>query len=192
MLGGAAAFFRGHLAWQVTPSGTPLPSATFVVIDAGVSVVLDEQTGATVSVVTTPCHPAKAGSCGDSYRTDPESGLPLAILAGPDNMANTTVRTFSLPNASGIAALLTPRITSGWRNPERNEAVGGVLRSAHQRAGAADLVPPTAGVPAEVSWCVLLRAARGQPNVYAQTETNASTRPVNCITPGVDHVHVER
>ena len=35
----------------------------------------------------------------------------------------------------------TPIVTSGWRNPERNERVNGALNSNHQHGAAVDLVP---------------------------------------------------
>ena len=40
-----------------------------------------------------------------------------------------------------VAWGLPLRVTSGWRNPRRNDRVGGVLNSAHQTGDAVDLNP---------------------------------------------------
>lgn len=174
--------------------GSTLPSPASVVIDGGATVVVDEVSRATVSVVTTPkCYPGAPGSCDDTYRLDSVYGLPIAISAGPDRIANTTARTFAVAAPGGGAGLLKPPMNSGWRNPERNESVGGARRSVHQVGGAADFgIPGSETISATVLWCVLLQAARDLPSVYAQTETGASTSSVDCITPGVTHVHAQR
>jgi len=86
-------------------------------------------------------------------------------------------------------------VESAWRNPERNEAVGGVLDSNHQLGNALDLVPtgtwPTQD--ARVTWCLLLDAAaqvRRQGYVtLAQTERGPAA-PTFCDSGTANHVHV--
>ncbi len=84
-------------------------------------------------------------------------------------------------------------INSTWRNPERNEAVGGSRRSRHQYGNAVDLditTVPNEKTSAE-AFCILETAAEavvGAANAFA--ERNAVMRPCNAAD--VTHVHVQQ
>jgi len=92
-----------------------------------------------------------------------------------------------------IGQTTTPIITSGWRNPERNERVGGALNSNHQRGAAVDLVPGnnlpsnlfpriyTANDPdgAATTWCELASSAFDVGNARETLVENTRGRPSN-------------
>ena len=66
-------------------------------------------------------------------------------------------------------------VTSGYRSPAVNEAVGGVRTSKHQRGMAADLVPP-----------------HGSPYTMGDIETKArASGRFSYVLNEMDHVHVE-
>jgi hypothetical protein len=74
------------------------------------------------------------GDCDD--KIDPSD--PTIINAGPNGRAETVVVAMQ-PSSDTPSFIGELSISSGWRNPERNEAVGGAPRSAHQIGNAIDL-----------------------------------------------------
>lgn len=103
-------------------------------------------------------------------------------------------------------------VTSAWRNPERNEAVGGVMNSRHQFGGAVDVKPLRFvlddGTPVEEQalYCLLehtaermLALAYGVPQTSARqwAISEDGAEPVRCQLPNgaenptIDHVHVQ-
>lgn len=79
------------------------------------------------------------------------------IVAGPNGVAETMATQGFVENyPSGVGLTLS----SAWRNPERDEAVEGVLKSRHRFGNADDLVPMVpAGVTRPQCLCVLEQAA---------------------------------
>jgi hypothetical protein len=152
-------------------------------------------------VMTALCNGNGASACDDRYVVRTGSGalqlktargaldVVVAISAGADGIAQTEVwaagRSFNL------------RVNSAWRNPERNEAVGGVINSRHQVGEALDLdldagVVPGFAVPS-LLFCVLETAGEGL-NVngrefHAFAEEGGIPRP--CNYDGVTHVHIQ-
>lgn len=103
------------------------------------------------------------------------------IVAGPNGIAETVA--VNQTTDFGIT------MSSGWRNPEHNEAVGGVLTSRHQFGNAIDLV--VGNVPGKTVAqlnCILQTAAKRVTTAFA--EHNATIRP--CNVADVDHVHVQQ
>jgi hypothetical protein len=91
-------------------------------------------------------------------------------------------------------------IGSSWRNPERNEAVGGALLSRHQFGNAVDLsVGTVPGKTRQQLYCILETAAQNivpattnpdgttTPNAYAEFGVS----PRNCGAMDVNHIHVQ-
>jgi uncharacterized protein YcbK (DUF882 family) len=90
-----------------------------------------------------------------------------------------------LSQTSGYAL----RMTSGYRNPERNENVSGALLSSHQYGKALDLQPvgPVPGKTLSQLYCILQNVASG-PGRKVFAERRGTLVP--CDTSGVDHIHV--
>ena len=134
--------------------------------------------GANVQIIgailtTPPCYQGPPG-CDDVRFGD-------LILAGPNGIAETRAR-FQVTS-------VPIRINSGWRNPERNEAVNGVLNSNHQMGNAVDLdiLSSAEGLTVSQLFCVLQTAADDAGyNGFAE---NFSTQ-VSCDAT-VTHVHVQ-
>jgi len=158
---------------QVIPVGTSNLSSTTIIVTPGAQIdtigkLLDTQ----------PCNGAPTtGSCDDRV-------VDGNIVAGPNGIAET--RAVNQATNNGLS------ISSGWRNPERNEAVRGALNSRHQFGNAIDLIVST--VPGKTSaqlYCILQTAAKsivGTSNAFA--ENGASVRVCNSVD--VDHVHVQQ
>ena len=129
-------------------------------------------------VITPPCWPAARNSCDDVVSADGS-----AILAGPDGTSQTTVLTGNF----------TLTVNSTWRNPERNEAVGGVKTSRHQYGNAVDMSPGNASVGLLNTqpglYCVLKTAGSSVAN-FAQAE-NGPAHAVPCNIGNVNHVHAQ-
>jgi hypothetical protein len=127
-------------------------------------------------LITPPCWPAAAGSCDDTLSADG-----LSILAGADGIAQTT----ALRGDFGLV------LNSTWRNPERNEAAGGVVNSRHQFGNAVDMSPSNASVGRLTVqpglYCVLKTAASAVTN-FAQAE-NGPAHAVPCNQGAVNHIH---
>jgi hypothetical protein len=106
-----------------------------------------------------------------------------AILAGPDGIAQTTV----------ITGNFTLTVNSTWRNPERNEAAGGVKTSRHQYGNAIDMSPsnPSVGLLSVQPglYCVL-KTAGSAIATFAQAE-NGPAHAVPCNIGNVNHVHAQ-
>jgi hypothetical protein len=113
-----------------------------------------------------------------------------AIRAGPNGIAETRA------NNRRVVIDLARAVTSGFRNPQRNRAVGSVaLNSRHSRGRAFDLDPRVLSVPGRTAaqmMCVLEAAGDkvvGPQNSF--TERGAATF-LDCDSPAADHVHVQR
>ncbi len=158
---------------QEVAVGTSNLSPTTVVVSAGADIdtigpILDTQA----------CNAApNPATCDDQL-------VGRTITAGPNGVAET--RALNQTTNFGLV------LSSGWRNPERNEAVGGVQNSRHQFGNAIDLV--IGNVPGKTSaqlYCILQTAARGIVGVQnAFAERNATPRVCNAAD--VDHVHVQQ
>ena len=85
-------------------------------------------------------------------------------------------------------------LSSGWRNPERNEIVGGKWTSSHQYGGAVDLrisslssVISSTGLSRSELWCLLEEAGD---NVGTGIPEQGATQ-VSCNNVLITHVHVQ-
>ncbi|XXF79028.1 D-Ala-D-Ala carboxypeptidase family metallohydrolase [Myxococcaceae bacterium GXIMD 01537] len=138
-----------------------------------------------------------AGPLGD---TDPQGddtcGGPLVggacagpILAGRNGVADTTA------NNRATNVNLEDFITSAFRNPRRNAAVGSSIGSRHTRGNALDIDPRSLvikGKDARGLMCVVEAAGDrvvGERNSF--TEQGAKTF-LDCNDPAADHVHIQR
>ena len=87
-------------------------------------------------------------------------------------------------------------VTSAFRNPQRNRAVGSTaLNSRHVRGRALDLSPQSLEIPGlgtEELMCLIEQAGNdvAGPTGRAFTERGAATF-LDCDSPAADHVHVE-
>jgi hypothetical protein len=157
---------------QVSPPGTQRLAPNAVVVQA--SATSFDVIGR--KLLTPPCWPAAAGSCDDVLSADG-----FSILAGPDGIAQTT----ALRGDFGLA------LNSTWRNPERNEAAGGALRSRHQYGNAVDMSPSDGRVGRASQhpdlYCILKTAASNVTS-FAQAENGPAHR-VPCNVGNVNHVH---
>ena len=154
---------------QVAAPGTQHLAATAVVVRGSTLDVIGRK------VVTPPCFPNPRTSCDDVVSADGST-----ILAGADGIAQTTVLTGDF----GLA------LNSTWRNPERNEAAGGVLTSRHQFGNAVDMSPSSAsvGLLPHTSLNCVLKTAASAVSSFAQAE-NGPARPVPCNQADVNHIH---
>jgi hypothetical protein len=154
---------------QVVAPGTQRLAANTVVVRGSVLNVIGRK------AVTPPCWPAARGSCDDVVSADGSS-----ILAGADGIAQTSV-------FSGDFNL---QLNSTWRNPERNEAAGGVLTSRHQFGNAVDMSPSDAsvGLLGHSSLNCVLKTAASAVSSFAQAE-NGPAHPVPCNQADVNHIH---
>jgi hypothetical protein len=154
---------------QVAAPGTQHLAATAVVVRGSTLNVIGRK------AVTPPCWPNPRTSCDDVVSADGSS-----ILAGADGIAQTAVFTgdFNL------------QLNSTWRNPERNEAAGGVLTSRHQFGNAVDMSPSDAsvGLLGHSSLNCVLKTAASAVSSFAQAE-NGPARPVPCNQADVNHIH---
>jgi hypothetical protein len=157
---------------QVVAPGTQHLAANTVIVRASATAfdVIGRK------LITPPCFPNPRNSCDDVIGPDG-----LTILAGADGIAQTTV-------LSGDFGLV---LNSTWRNPERNEAAGGVLNSRHQYGNAVDMSPSNASVGLLTVqpglYCVLKTAASSVAS-FAQAE-NGPAHAVPCNQGAVNHVH---
>jgi hypothetical protein len=129
------------------------------------------------AILTTPrCNGAPNPATCDDVRVD------NMILAGNNGIVET--------QAVNRITNQPIEINSAWRNPERNEAVGGVLTSRHQFGNAVDLDNelPREGLTTAQLFCILQTAADAAGyNGFA--EQNSAQRP--CASALVTHVHVQ-
>ena len=162
---------------QEIPVGTSGLDPLHIVVSPGANIqtigpVLD----------TAPCNGAPNPTvCDDKYGILEEDGfMKDVIIAGPNGIAETVA--VNQLTDYGL------RISSAWRNPERNEAIGGVLTSRHQYGNADDLQHrnDASGKTSAQLYCILLTAAKGVAN-YAIAEQGATERA--CNDPLVDHIH---
>jgi hypothetical protein len=112
------------------------------------------------------------------------------ILAGRNGVAETTA------NNRKVRVDLSKMVTSGYRNPQRNRAIGSVaLNSRHTRGRALDLDPhfvAVRGKDARQLMCVIEEAGDrivGEGNSF--TERGAATF-LDCNDVASDHVHIQR
>jgi hypothetical protein len=134
--------------------------------------------------------PLRTPLCWDGTAVVPNCGdveKDGVISAGPSGIAHTRRKLVNYNLA----------VKSGWRSPEHNEAMGGVLSSQHQRGNALDLKPkPGEAKPSSDSntWC-LLRYAAGtvkRPNMVTFTQAeNRAASGCPCTDPITNHVHVD-
>lgn len=111
-----------------------------------------------------------ARAIGGNYYASGPGSKPLT-LGNPFGYA-TDIRTQYVANLRDANVILgtdevTPLVTSGWRNPERNEAVGGVINSLHQWSKTIDLFPPT-------------NDAVNFPYIYFSNDTDSSVATTWC------------
>lgn len=83
-------------------------------------------------------------------------------------------------------------MTSGWRNPERNEYFGGAVDSLHQYGRAVDLAvlastATASGLTMAQLWAILEAAGDAVGTGFCED----GTLQVTCSNPAVDHVHVQ-
>jgi hypothetical protein len=154
---------------------------------------------AATALVVTPGAPIpQVGAMGD---TDPQGddvcAGPLVrgrcagpIRAGPNGVAETRA------NNRRTQADLEPFITSAFRNPQRNRAVGSAsVNSRHTRGRALDINPLSmaiAGKTPSQMMCLVEAAGAavvGEDNSF--TERGATTF-LDCDSPAADHVHIQR
>jgi hypothetical protein len=142
-----------------------------------------------------PRQTAASGPCCDDYeRMNTDGSRSYEIVAGVNGVAETTALPASVQD-------FDIRITSGWRNPERNENYCGARRSRHQFGVAIDLNPAAVGDPKSTGLnappgytiqqlrCILSTAARrAMANVLVQTEI-APPDETNCDDQRNTHVH---
>ncbi len=159
---------------QVVPVGMGGLPPTEIVVNPGATIA---RVGALLD--TAPCNNApNPPDCDDMV-------MGRTIIAGPNGIAET--------EAVNRTTDFGLKLNSGWRNPERNEAVGGIPNSNHQRGGAVDL-KPLAGVsiPGKTRselFCILLTAGM-RTGSNALSEKGPKKR--NCNLSGVTHVHVNQ
>jgi hypothetical protein len=151
------------------------------------------------TVVVSPGPPVlEAGPLGD---TDPQGddvcGGPVVngacagpILAGPNGVAETRA------NNRKVWVDVSMLVTSAFRNPQRNRAIGSQsLNSRHTRGRALDLDPRALSVPgkdARQLMCVLeLAGDRVVGEGDSFTERGAATF-LDCNDITADHVHIQR
>ncbi len=157
---------------QVIPVGMGGLPPTDVVVNPGATIAL---VGALLD--TAPCNNApNPPDCDDMV-------MGRTIIAGPNGISET--------EAVNRTTNFGLRLSSGWRNPERNEAVGGIPNSRHQRGGAVDLqisgsVPGKTG--AEL-YCILLTAGN---RVGSNALSERGPTPEPCDSNDVTHVHVNQ
>ncbi len=85
------------------------------------------------------------------------------IVAGPNGIAETEA--YNETTSFGLV------LSSAWRNPQRNEAVGGVISSRHQFGDAVDLqVGTVTGKTRAQLYCILQTAADAVPNANGFAE----------------------
>lgn len=111
------------------------------------------------------------------------------ILAGRNGIAETRA------NNRNVRVDLESSISSAFRNPRRNAAVGSSIGSRHTRGSALDIDPRGLSVPgrdARQLMCVVEAAGDrvvGERNSF--TEKGAKTF-LDCDDPASDHVHIQR
>jgi hypothetical protein len=157
---------------QEIPVGTSGLNPMAIVISPGTNIqtigpILD----------TLPCNGAPNLTTCDDYDVN------NTIVAGPNGIAETYAVNQLTDN--------NLRISSAWRNPQRNEAVGGELTSRHQYGNALDLV--IYDVPGKTRaqlFCILQTAANGIPGFKGFAEHFGSQR--DCNEADVTHVHVQQ
>jgi hypothetical protein len=159
---------------QEQPVGTSGLAPSTVVVGPGANIqtigpILD----------TLPCNGApNPAACDDQVVRN-------TIVAGPNGIAETV----AVNQATNFGLI----VNSTWRNPQRNEAVGGVLNSRHQYGNATDMKPIVGSVPGKTNaqlFCILETAAQMVSGATAFAEIGATQTA--CNNPQVTHVHVQR
>lgn len=155
---------------QVIPVGTMGLASDAVVVAPGAEI---ERIGALLD--TTPCNGATSAECDDTV-------VENTIVAGPNGIAETV--------AENEVTNVPLEINSAWRNPERNEAVGGILNSRHQFGNAVDLdiFGPAEGKTMQQLFCILETAG----DAVATGIAEDFGVQVLCDDEDVTHVHVQQ
>jgi hypothetical protein len=184
---------------QVIPVGSSCSSETDIVVGPGhdyPAYLNGEEIRGKPILTTIP-------SGDDKIHTYPATGTQV-IMCGENLIAETQAR-----NEEGKEDLT---VTSAWRNPERNEQVGGVKNSIHQYGKAIDVVPEEVCIdpprcqkaisPRDL-YCLLEHVAEIMlERVYGKSSNKAREdamaegggKPTRCDGKGqypVDHLHVE-
>jgi hypothetical protein len=162
---------------QAQAPGTPNLAPTAPVVSMGTSIHLIGPIGSSQPEGDDVCTASRNGTCVG------------AVLAGPNGIAETHANNRHLAFNAAIA------ITSAFRNPQRNRAVGSVhpTTSFHTQGRALDLAPRNAPIPgltdSEVM-CLLEQAAQGLYGGNDAFVEQGATMNLPC-NGAVDHVHVE-
>ncbi len=174
---------------QLKDPGTTLPpgfdpSEPIIKLNGGLRDAIDEYESGTY---TTHCNKRfGSGVCTNVIRGD-------VIIVGDSGKVETEV-----VGKVGINSNSIIHIESGWRNPERNMAVGGVPTSAHMKGNALDLKPQDEnGIPqpermnAQLRWCILKTAANNVLHKLVQAEDGPDSR-ASCRTvlSTITHIHI--
>ena len=155
---------------QMIPVGTPMLAPNAVVVGPGQVI---QTVGAILT--TMPCTGAPGPGCDDQV-------VGTNIVAGANGIAETV--------ADNRVTNVGLRLNSAWRNPERNEAVGGVLNSRHQFGNAVDLdiTGPAEGLTTAQLFCILQTAGDAVADGFAE---HFGAQRV-CNLADVTHVHVQQ
>ena len=144
---------------------------------------------------TVPCHGApNPATCDDQY----------GFSTGPDRQGNVYYDII-IAGANGIAETEVNRdsfdlkINSAWRNPEQNEAVGGVVNSRHQLGEAVDIdfyefddgQPRPEGKTKPQFFCTLFTAAEQVSGVQLVLAEQNRLKRI-CDQSVVTHIHVNK
>ena len=158
---------------QVVPPGTRNLSPTTVIVSSSNKTISYFETPL---LMTTRCNQAKnLSTCDDQV-------INGTIVAGADGIAETVV----------LRGDFSFNVSSGWRNPQRNEAVGGVLKSDHQLGNAIDLViAPVGSLTTSKLYSILYTAASQIPSTFVQCETGPAKR-IDCTLGPITHLHVSK
>jgi len=126
----------------------------------------------------------------------------IQTLGTPIALAESVRTAFNLGIANEFTPPLTPppnynlTISSGWRNPERNELVGGHLNSRHQYGNAIDLIIVNIANVSNLTGLATIRLwqileAAGDSVASGICEIN-SAQDDPCTSPLITHVHVQQ
>jgi hypothetical protein len=164
---------------QVVPSGQIGLSPDTIVIRPGNTNI--NEIGAKTVVYTQPCNGAPNPATCTNHLSN---GV---IVVGSSGIAETTV----------AVTEYDINLTSGWRNPQRNEAWAGAINSRHQYGDAVDLQPLDDVPNKEIGDlnCILVTAAQRVVGAggKAIVENGAIFDPnMACNDDNVDHIHANR
>ena len=82
--------------------------------------------------------------------------------------------------------------TSAWRNPRRNDRVGGVMNSYHQLGNAVDIVPIQNKWPGNVAGCNIISDFQSASKALACLARKIFPNPAYDVVSELDHLHIEK